>query len=125
MYSLTIFKNTYDNKTHRTMQFQSWDKFALLLYELSNKEGVKGGNNSSSLISPAQFHEGGTRSNKNVNKWGAWACLDCDSFVLDNNPNTKSDTSIQLKKQLYKMFGAYEYICYSTCLLYTSDAADE
>ena len=60
MYSLTIFKNTYDNKTHRTMQFQSWDKFALLLYELSNKEGVKGGNNSSSLISPAQFHEGGT-----------------------------------------------------------------
>ena len=22
------------------MQFQSWDKFALLLYELSNKKGV-------------------------------------------------------------------------------------
>ena len=34
------------------MQFQSWFKFALLLYELSNKKGVKGGNNSSSLISP-------------------------------------------------------------------------
>ena len=73
------------------MQFQSWDKFALLLYELSNKKGVKGGNNSSSLISPAQFHKGGTRSNKNVNKWGLFR-LDCDSFILDNNPCTEPDT---------------------------------
>ena len=97
MYSLTIFKNTYDNKTHRTMQFQSWDKFALLLYELSNKEGVKGGNNSSSLISPAQFHKGGTRSNKNVDKWGAWSCLDVDSYIL---ADTSGDVLVQLKKEL-------------------------
>ena len=52
MYSLTIFKNTYDNKTHRTMSFDSWDKFEELLYKLSNERGEKGGNNSSALISP-------------------------------------------------------------------------
>ena len=91
------------------MQFQSWNKFALLLYELSNKKGVKGGNNSSSLISPAQFHEGGTRSNKNVNKWGSWACLDCDSYVLVDNPNDKSDTLDRLRKQLFEQFGAVSY----------------
>ena len=93
------------------MQFQSWDKFALLLYELSNKEGVKGGNNSSSLISPARFHEGGTRSNKNVDKWGAWSCLDVDSYIL---ADTSGDVLVQLKKELYEKFGVYEYICYST-----------
>ena len=74
MYSLTIFKNTYDNKTHRTMSFDSWDKFEELLYKLSNERGAKGGNNSSSLI-VLLLHEGGTRSNKNVNKWGSWLVL--------------------------------------------------
>ena len=97
MYSLTIFKNTYDNKTHRTMSFDSWDKFEELLYKLSNERGAKGGNNSSALISPARFDEGRTRSNKSVNKWGAWSCLDVDSYIL---ADTSGDVLLQLKKEL-------------------------
>ena len=111
MYSLTIFKNTYYNKTHRTMSFDSWDKFEELLYKLSNERGAKGGNNSSALISPARFDEGRTRSNKSVNKWGAWSCLDVDSYIL---ADTSGDVLVQLKKELYEKFGAYHYVCYST-----------
>ena len=96
------------------MQFQSWDKMCLLLYELSNKKGEKGGNNSSALISPAIFHKDGTRSNKNVNKWGSWACLDCDSFILDGASDIQHTNLDLLTKQLYDLFGAYEYVCYST-----------
>ena len=49
-YSLTIFQNTFDNKTHRTMTFDSWEKFVVLLSELYDKKGAKGGRNSSPLI---------------------------------------------------------------------------
>ena len=45
---------------------------------------------------------------------GVLGCLDCDSFILDNNPCTEPDTVRSLEKQLYQMFGAYEYVCYST-----------
>ena len=54
-YSLTIFKNTYDNKTHRTMSVDSLSKFESLLYGMSMMEGKKGGTNSSPLISPSRY----------------------------------------------------------------------
>lgn len=71
-YSLTIFKNTFDNQTHRGMVLDSWNEFEKLLYELSEKEGKKGGRDSSVLISPARYFPNTTRSNKNVDLWGGW-----------------------------------------------------
>ena len=41
-YSLTIFKNTYDNQTHRNMEIDGLDAFEGLLYGMSRKEGQKG-----------------------------------------------------------------------------------
>ena len=43
MYSLTVFKSKFDNKTHRRMDFESWDKFEKFLYKLSERplEGKK------------------------------------------------------------------------------------
>lgn len=105
MYSLTIFKNTYDNKTHRTLSFHSWDKFEELLFNLSEKEGQKGGPNSSPLISPASYFEGSTRSNRNVSSWGSWACVDVDDFRLQNDA---------IKDEINNVCGHYKYICYST-----------
>ena len=104
MYSLTIFKNTFDNKTHRTMAFETWGEFESLLNNLSRKEGQKGGNNSSPLISPACYFSGTTRSNKNVDHWGAWCALDVDDF---GSVNSDLDS-------LNDICGEYEFVCYST-----------
>ena len=68
-YALTLFRNTFDNKTHRVQEFDSWDDFAHLLYGLSEQKGQKGGSNSSPLISPARYLSDTTRSNKNVDIW--------------------------------------------------------
>jgi hypothetical protein len=79
MYSLTIFKSAYDNKAHRTMDFDSWEDFTNLLYNLSqrpldNKQAAQ-------LISPAIYEAGTTRANKNVTEWGHWACVDIDEGI--------------------------------------------
>ena len=111
-YSLTIFKNTFDNKTHRVQEFDSWSAFEDLLYSLSQQKGEKGGNNSSPLISPARYFTDTTRSNKNVDYWGGWACLDVDDYVIRHTPDT--DPISQLKQNLHDMFGEYYYVCYST-----------
>lgn len=111
-YSLTIFKNTFDNKTHRVQEFASWDDFESLLYSLSQKKGEKGGNNSSPLISPARYFPDTTRSNKSVSLWGGWACLDVDDFLVDTNPVICS--AVTLQNVLAEKFGEYYYVCYST-----------
>ena len=114
-YSLTIFKNTFDNKTHRSMEVDSWDAFEGLLYGMSRKEGEKGGNNSAPLISPSRYIKDTTRSNKNVVSWGRWACLDVDDFRMDRNEHSDtSDVVATLEKELEERFGEYYYVCYST-----------
>lgn len=104
MFSLTIFKNTFDNKTHRQMSFDTWEKFSKLLMNLFEKEGAKGGPNSSPLISPAVYHTDSTRSNKNVNRWGRWCAVDVDDY------NPVGD----LRGTIRSICGEYEFICYST-----------
>ena len=83
MYSLTIFKSAYDNKTHRTMDFDSWDEFVDLLRNLSTQP-LKG-KSEAPLISPAVYKEGTTRANRNVKEWGHWACVDVDDYEGDIN----------------------------------------
>jgi hypothetical protein len=107
-YSLTIFKNTFDNQTHRVQEFDSWSGFEDLLYSLSEQKGEKGGSNSSPLISPARYLPDTTRSNKNVDYW-SWACLDVDDYIIHPTPSVK-----QLKQNLHEMFGGFHYVCYST-----------
>lgn len=111
-YSLTIFKNTFDNKTHRIQEFDSWSAFEDLLYSLSKERGEKGGRNSSPLISPARYLADTTRSNKNVDYWGGWACLDVDDYHL---PSVADSNPVEcLKENLHEMFGGFHYVCYST-----------
>lgn len=109
MYSLTIFKNTFDNKTHRVMSFDTWASFESMLYQLSNKEGQKGGNNSSPLISPARYVDNSTRGNKNVVAWGSWAAVDVDDF--DFSDSIFSNT---LEETIRNICGQYYFVCYST-----------
>ena len=112
-YSLTIFKNTFDNKTHRVQNFDTWADFESLLYSLYNKKGIKGGKESSPLISPSLYEEGTTRSNRNVHSWGGFCMLDVDAFHLPSTDNNIEPVT-RLKEELFKMFGAYQYICYNT-----------
>ena len=111
-YSLTIFKNTFDNQTHRGMEVESWEKFEELLYHMFDKEGRKGGRDSSVLISPARYFPDTTRSNKNVDLWGGWAALDVDDFVLSGDSSRSA--SERLKEQLAEKYGRFHYVCYNT-----------
>lgn len=111
-YSLTIFKNTFDNQTHRGMEVESWEKFEELLYHMFDKEGRKGGRDSSVLISPARYFPDTTRSNKNVDLWGGWAALDVDDYVL--RPDSNLNPSDSLKEQLAEKYGRFHYVCYNT-----------
>lgn len=107
MYELTVFKNQYDNKTHRKVTYNTWDEFVNALYNLSKREGHKGGPNSSFLISPAVFEPGSTRSNKTTVRWGSWCCVDVDNHPFSNNIE-------QLKVQLHDKLGDVDYCVYST-----------
>lgn len=107
-YELTIFKNQFDNKTHRRVSLPTWDKFVELLFGLSNQEGQKGGNNSSPLITPAVFEDGTTRANRNTSHWGGWCCVDVDDH---NYPTTSLEA---LEDALREDFGQYDYVVYNT-----------
>jgi len=102
MYSLTLFKNRYDNKTHKTMSFETWDEFVSLLFMLSEKPDTKA---TAPLISPATYEEGTTRSNKNVELWGKWAAVDVDDIDIDAD---------RLREVLVERFGHWDFVCYST-----------
>ena len=112
MISLTVFKSprwweaqqryVYDNKTHRRMDFDEWDKFEKFLYKLSERELE--GKQDAELITPAVFVPGTNRSNKTVTAWAGWAAVDVDDFVFTGS----------LKDELVSRFGRWSFICYST-----------
>jgi hypothetical protein len=78
MYELTIFKNAFDNKTHRYLNLPDWGSFVELLEKLS--EQPLAGKKDAQLISPAVYKEATTRANRNVEYWGNWACVDVDDY---------------------------------------------
>jgi hypothetical protein len=102
MYSLTIFKSIYDNKTNKRMDFSSWNKFEDFLYKLS-EQPLKN-KKSAVLISPATYEPDTTRKNKNVIEWARWAAVDVDDHEF------KGD----LEKELRSRFGNWYFVCYST-----------
>lgn len=109
MYSLTVFKSIFDNKTDTKVDFDSFEKFEKSLYHLSTLEGYKAKrgeytNKASPLISPAVYKEGSTRANANVIEWARWAAIDVDNHTFQGN----------LKDELHSRFGDWYYICYST-----------
>lgn len=109
-FSLTMFKNIFDNETSRQYKFNSLEKFENMFYELSSKDGYKPkkGENpwrkSSPLISPASYKPETTRSNENVLGWNGWTALDIDSVKTD----------LTIEEFVQNLFGKYYYICYST-----------
>lgn len=102
MYSMTIFKNRYDNKTHRRLDIDTWDQFTSFLKKLSERplEGKK----DAELISPAVYKDGTTRANRNVLAWSGWAAIDVDDHVFEGD----------LENELRSRFGHWDYIAYST-----------
>ena len=101
-YSLTIFKSLYDNKTHKRMNFDSFDKLESLFFDLSkisyeNKRDAQ-------LVSPATYVINTTRANDNVVDWGGWCAVDVDDHEF------KGD----LKSELDELVGDWHYLCYST-----------
>ena len=109
---MTIFKSpkwwdaqnrfVYDNKTHRRMDFDSWDKFTLFLYKLSKRK--LNGKQDAELITPAIFKPDTTRKNENVIQWSGWAAVDVDDLVIEGD----------LEDVLRDRFGEYDYVVYST-----------
>lgn len=112
LYSLTVFKSprwwdkqkrfVYDNKTHRRLDFESWEKFVKFLQKLS--ERPLDGKQDAELISPAIFKPDTTRKNDNVIAWAGWAAVDVD--------DTEFTESIQ--EYLHSRYGHWDYVVYST-----------
>lgn len=104
-YSLTVFDSIFDNKTHKRIDFKTWDEFEALLYRLSNMAGYKAKKGekkkSSSLISPAIYQPNSTRANSNVTAWASWAALDVD------NATGTIETMLAPYRE-------YHFVCYST-----------
>jgi len=110
MYSLTIFKNRFDNKTNKRMDFSDWEKFVELLRQLSRQR--LDGKDAAQLISPAVFADGTTRANKNVEHWGKWAAVDVDEWTaIESDPLL---IGLDLRIELESRFPNWEFICYST-----------
>lgn len=102
-YKLTIFKNRYDNKTHKNMTFKSWDNFVGFLNQLS-KVPVES-KTDAALISMASYYDGTTRANKNVEAWSGWVALDIDELEI-----TKDKLYDYLSSRLHD----WSFVCYST-----------
>ena len=112
MYKITIFKSprwwaekqrfVYDNKTHRTMSFETWNMFVEFLYSLHSKSCK--GKHEANLISPAIFKPNSKRRNDNVLCWDKWCAVDVDDVDIDSN----------VKNYVNKITKDYRYICYST-----------
>ena len=111
-YSVTIFKSprwwdeqqryVYDNKTHRRMDFGSWDQFVTFMRKLS--ERPLNGKQDAELISPAVFEPGAKRRNQHVLAWAGWAAVDVDDIEIDGDVND----------YVRDRFGDWDYIVYST-----------
>lgn len=86
MYSLTVFESIFDNKTDKRFDYDSWEKLESVLYNLSEKPGLKAKRGEKSkkkpspLISPAIYKPNCTRANANVEAWAGWAALDVDDY---------------------------------------------
>ena len=109
MYSLTVFKSIFDNKTDTRVDFDSFDKFEKSLYHLSTLPGYKAKrgeftNKASPLISPAIYKPDTTRANANVIEWAGWAALDVDNATYDGD----------LESELARLYPDTYFICYST-----------
>jgi len=100
--SFTIFKNIFDNKTHRRIDFPNFDAFEKFLYKLASEP--KASKKDAVLISPAIYKTDSTRSNDNVLEWAGWCCMDVDDYT----PN--GDLNADLSNRL----SGYRFICYST-----------
>jgi len=100
--SLTRFKGVFDNKTHNSLQFESFDQFEMALRALSQKPCAS--KKDAYLISPATYLEGTTRANKNVVEWSGWAAVDVDDHVFEGD----------LEDELRTRYGKWRYVCYST-----------
>lgn len=103
MYSLTIFTSRYDNKTHRTMEFNDWRDFVALLEGLSKTD--RKGKEDAELISPALYKKDTTRANDNVERWAGWCAVDVDDWDV---------TEETLRDNIQRLVGNYRFVCYST-----------
>jgi len=112
MYSLTLFKNRFDNKTHKVQSFNTFEDLESLLYQLSKVPGTKEGPKAVPLISPAEFQPDTTRANDNVRQWSRWCCMDVDELEVDED--YKDNPFGWIKNKLHKLVGDYHYVCYST-----------
>lgn len=109
MFSLTVFKNLFDNDTDKRMEFSSWENFTSFLFNISELEGKKfdkkdRGGKCTPLITPAVFKPNTKRKNDNVTSWGRWAAIDVDDYEVVNS----------VQDDMIQRYGEYSFVCYST-----------
>ena len=98
--SLTIFNSIYDNKTHKRMDYNSFDELESVLYKLAKSKQYKT-KTDAPLISPATYKPNTTRANDNVLSWAGFGIVDVDDY----------EGSID---DIHTKYAKYKYVCYST-----------
>lgn len=107
MFQLTVFKSIYDKQTDTSLKFQNFEELKEMFYTCSRLPGYKPKKeerfhpHASPLISPANYVQGTTRSNKNVTHWTRLALLDVDEY------SNGFDAAIETFKD-------HKFICYSS-----------
>ena len=96
----TLFKSLYETKTVNTINCETFDDFAKILFKLAAVP--RKDKTSSYLMSPASYVDGTTRKNDNVIKWGGWCAVDVDDMDGD------------MQEFLDAKCGSFKYVCYST-----------
>jgi hypothetical protein len=90
------------------MEFDSFDQFEALLFQLSKVPGYKPkkdekyNSKASPLITPATFKSQTTRANANVECWAGWAAIDVDDYPIGGFEDAKA------------IFRSYRHVCYSS-----------
>ena len=100
MVSLTIFDSVYDNKTHKRIDYKTFEDFEKILYKLSEATKYKK-KTEAPLISPAIYLPKTTRANDNVTHWAGFGIVDVDDYEGDI-------------KDIHEKYAQYQYVCYST-----------
>ena len=96
----TLFKSLYETKTVNTINCETFDDFAKILFKLAAVP--RKDKTSAYLMSPASYVDGTTRKNDNVIKWGGWCAVDVDDMDGD------------MQEFLDAKCGSFKYVCYST-----------
>lgn len=115
-FELTVFRNIYDNKTNKTLAFESLTSFELFFVNCFKKQSFER-KEDAKLFSPAMYQKNDTRKNDAVQYYGRWFAMDIDSFTTSSTIENECDVERVIRSELFPKNSellSHRFFCYST-----------